>query len=182
LLLDRKRSGLLVVDVQEKLFPLIQDSARIAWNIGRLLDGAHLLAIPFVATEQYPQGLGPTIESLKTRLNTRPSKRMFSCRECAPLLDDWRARGIEQLVVTGIEAHVCVLQTALDCLAAGWDVFAPVDALGSRQEVDAQVALRRLEQAGVTLTTSESVLFEWCESSAIPEFKQISDLVRATGP
>jgi isochorismate hydrolase len=107
---------------------------------------------------------------------------MFSCRECATLLVDWREQQIEQLVVTGIEAHVCVLQTALDCLAMGFEVFAAVDAIGSRQALDEQVGLQRLEQAGVTLTTTESVLFEWCESSAVPEFKRISELVREKGP
>ncbi len=182
LLVDRRRSGLLVVDVQEKLFPLIRHPSRLAWNIRRLLDGAGLLGVPLAGTEQYPRGLGPTIAPLRERLREIPEKRMFSCRECNSLFEQWQTSSLRQIVLAGIEAHVCVLQTALDAIAMGFDVYAVVDAVGSRRELDEQIGLRRIEQAGGTLVTTESVLFEWCESSAIPEFRQISELVRETEP
>ncbi len=180
--MDRKTSVLLIVDVQERLFPQIQRRATIQWNLERLVAAAKLLGIEIFASEQYPAGLGTTIEPLKSQLTRIAEKRMFSCRECVPLLSGWMEAGVRQVIVAGIEAHVCVLQTALDLQSAGFDVFVPADAVGSRTELDREVALDRLAQSGVTITTSESILFEWCETSAAPEFKQISQLVRRTTP
>ena len=182
LLLDRTTCGLLIVDVQQKLLPLICKHATIQWNIERLLSAAKLLGIEVAASEQYPAGLGATIEPLRSQLSRIAEKRMFSCRECVSLVSSWIGAGIRQVVVVGIEAHVCVLQTALDLQSIGFDVFVSADAVGSRTELDRDVALSRLAQSGVTIATTESVLFEWCETSAAVEFKQISQLVRRTSP
>jgi isochorismate hydrolase len=182
LLLDRAQSGLLVVDVQEKLLPTIDRHAVIAWNIDRLLGAAKLLGVPFAASEQYPAGLGKTVEPIRAQLNAIAEKRMFSCRECQPIINAWIERGLRQIVVVGIEAHVCVLQTALDMQSIGFDVFVPADAVGSRMQLDYSTALGRLAQAGVIVTTTESIMFEWCETSAASEFKQISALVRQSPP
>jgi nicotinamidase-related amidase len=182
LLMDRLRSVLLIVDVQEKLFPQIQRHAMIQWNLERLVAAAKLLSIGVFASEQYPAGLGTTIEPLRSQLGPIAEKRMFSCRECVPILSGWLQGGVRQVLVAGIEAHVCVLQTALDLQSLGFDVFIPADAVGSRSDLDRDMALQRLTQAGVMVTTTESVLFEWCETSAIAEFKQISQLVRRTTP
>ncbi|HMP78407.1 MAG TPA: hydrolase [Pirellulaceae bacterium] len=178
-LLDRRTSGLLIVDVQQKLLPLIENHQRLAWNIGRLIQGASILGVPIAGTEQYPQGIGPTVPKLRELL-PRPiaHKLMFSCRECTALTRDFRDQDKEQIVVAGIETHVCIQQTALDFLAQGFQVFIVIDGVSSRHELDHNVALRRMESAGATLTTVESVLFEWCETSACPEFKEISRLVR----
>jgi nicotinamidase-related amidase len=181
-LLDRSRSSLLIVDLQEKLFPLIERRAIVEWNIGRLLAAAKLLRVHVAASEQYPAGLGPTIESVRRELGTVPDKRMFSCRECGVLFEQWTKSGTEQLVVVGIETHVCILQTALDLLSAGFDVFVPADAVGSRFAADREIGLQRLSLAGVTVTTTEATLFEWCETAAAPEFKAISQLVRQAAP
>ena len=181
-LLDRRCSGLLVIDVQEKLFPKIADPARLHHNLLRLIEGAQILGVARVVTEQYPHGLGATVESLRSGLDRPHEKRMFSCRECAAPLDGWLDAGLRQAVLCGIEAHVCVLQTCLDLLARGFDTYVVADAVGSRQGFDASIALRRMEQAGATLATTESVLFEWCESSAAAEFKEISRLVRELPP
>ncbi len=182
LLLDRQQSGLLVVDVQEKLLSMIDRFAVVQWNIERLLAAAKLLQVPIAASEQYPAGLGPTVAAIRTQLDSVAEKRMFSCRECQSLFADWTTRGIRQILVAGIEAHVCVLQTALDLQSAGFDVFVAADAVGSRTALDYETALQRLGQSGVTITTTESALFEWCESSAAVEFKQISQLVQRTAP
>lgn len=182
LIVDRKTSGLIVVDVQEKLFPLILNHAEIQWNIERIVAAATALGVRISVTEQYPQGLGATIGSLQSKLPSAFEKRMFSCRECIPLLAEWLNQGIRQAVVVGIETHVCVLQSALDLQSMGFDVFVVADAVGSRAEIDRSVALNRLSQSGVTIATTESVLFEWCETSAADEFKQISRLVRSTSP
>jgi nicotinamidase-related amidase len=181
-LLSRHRSGLLVVDVQEKLIGSIDEDRRVVWNIGRLLDAARLMGVPIIGTEQYPQGLGATIGELRDRTGACVAKRTFSCGGCAGLLDAWVERSIDQVLVVGIEAHVCVLQTVMDLLHAGFRVYVPVDAVGSRSVQDRETALRRMEAGGATLVSTESVMFEWCETSAVAEFKAISLLVRQLPP
>ncbi len=175
-------TALLVVDVQEKLLPAIAGNRRVAWNCRRLVDGAKVLGLPVAATEQYPQGLGPTVPELAERLGEVPSKLTFSCGGCPGVFADLQERGIQKLVVCGIEAHVCVQQTVFDLLAGGWRVYLAVDAVGSRFEIDYRTALSRMDSAGAALTTTESALFEWCEIAGTPQFKQISRLVREEGP
>jgi nicotinamidase-related amidase len=180
-LLDRTGSLLLVVDLQTKLLPAIVGQQRIVWNTTRLLSAARTLAIPHLLTEQYPEKLGATVPLGDASLQAS-SKRMFSCRECHVAFADFRKHGARQIVLCGIETHVCVLQTALDLLAAGWHVFVAVDAVGSRSTIDHTTALERLASEGVVRTTTESILFEWCETSLAPEFRAISALVRETPP
>ena len=171
-------SALLVVDVQEKLIGAILDHQRVVWNIGRLLDGASLLGVAAAATEQYPQGLGPTVPELASRLGDIPSKLAFSCIGCREVFDGLVESGVRKLLVAGIETHVCVAQTVLDALSAGFRVQVAVDAVGARATLDHDIALRRLDSAGATLTTTEAALFEWCGQSGTPEFKQISSLIK----
>ena len=173
-------TALVVVDVQEKLAGAIADSKRIVWNIRRLLDAAKLLGLGIVATEQYPQGLGPTVPELAERLGPAASKLSFSCRGCPELFGDLRGRGLSKLLVVGMETHVCVQQSVLDLLADGWRVYVAADAVGSRFEIDYRTALRRMESAGAMLTTTEAAMFEWCQAAGTPEFKQISRWVRET--
>ena len=175
-------TALVVVDVQEKLIGAIAEGRRVVWNVRRLIDGAKVLGVPVVGTEQYPKGLGPTVPELAERLGPVPSKLTFSCGGCPEIFAALRARAIYNLLVCGIEAHVCVQQTVLDLLADGWRVYVAVDAVGSRHEIDRQTAFRRMETSGATLTTTEAALFEWCEIAGTPEFKQISRLVREEGP
>jgi nicotinamidase-related amidase len=181
-LMSASDTALLVVDVQGKLVSLIPGHERIVWNIRRLLDGAKLLGVPAAATEQYPQGLGPTVPELAERLDAIPPKLRFSSGECAGIFQDWNQRGLFKVLVVGIEAHVCVQQTVFDLLAAGRRVYLAVDAIGSRYDIDYQTALRRMDSAGATLTTTEAALFEWCEVAGTPQFKEISRLVREAPP
>jgi len=171
-------TALLVVDVQEKLLPAIAGGRRVAFNVRRLIDGAGILGLPVAATEQYPQGLGPTIGELARRLGSIPSKVTFSCGGCGEIFKDLEGRGVRKLLVCGIEAHVCVQQTVLDLLAHGWRTYVAVDAVGSRFDVDYRTALKRMDSSGAVLTTTEAALFEWCETAGRPEFKEISRLVR----
>lgn len=177
-LMSRGDTALLVVDVQEKLVPAIGGVAEVVWNARRLIDGAKILGLPVAATEQYPQGLGPTVPELAERLPARPSKLAFSCRGCPEIFEQLKGRGVHKILVCGIESHVCVQQTVLDLLANGWRVYVAVDAVGSRRDIDHQTALRRMDSAGATLTTTEAALFEWCQEAGSAEFKQISRLVR----
>ena len=181
-LMSRDDSALLVVDVQEKLIPLIPGHERLVWNIRRLIDGAAVLGVAVAGTEQYPRGLGHTIPELRDRLGDLPEKLLFSCGGCPELFERWRDAGIYKILLCGIESHVCVQQTAFDLLGEGFQVYLAVDAVGARFSIDHQTALRRMETAGASLTTTESALFEWCEAAGTPEFKQISALVREPGP
>ena len=181
-LMSRGDTGLLVIDVQEKLIGAIADGQRVVWNIRRLIDAAKALGLPVAATEQYPKGLGPTVGELAERLGPLPSKLTFSAGGCPGLLKDFKTRGIHKILVCGIEAHVCVQQTVLDLLADGWRAYVAVDAVGSRFEIDYRTTLGRMDSAGATLTTTEAAMFEWCESADTLEFKQISQLAREQGP
>ena len=181
-LMSRHDTALLVVDVQEKLLPLIPGQAPMVWNVRRLIDGAKLLGLPVLATEQYPKGLGHTPPELAQRLGTIPEKLTFSCGECGELFEGLPERGVHRVLVCGIETHVCVQQTVFDLLAAGLRVYVAADAVAARGQIDHDTALRRMDSAGATLTTTEAALFEWCATAAAPEFKEISKLVQETGP
>lgn len=182
-LMSRGDTAVLVVDVQEKLLPLIPGHRRIVWNIGRLLDAAQVLGLKVLATEQYPRGLGHTVPELARRIEDPvPDKTWFSCRERDEIFFALLDRGIDKLLVTGIEAHVCVQQTVLDLLGEMFRVYVAVDAVGSRYALDQEIALRRMETAGAVLTTTEAAMFEWCELAGTPEFKQISGLVKEQPP
>jgi len=175
-------TALVVVDVQQRLVPHITGQQRIIWNIGRLIDGARILGLPVLGTEQYPKGLGPTVPELAERLGVLPAKLTFSCAGCPEFCEQLSAGRTHKLLVCGIEAHVCVQQTVLDLLSDGWRVYLPVDAVGSRFEIDYQTALRRMESAGATLTTTEAALFELCRTAGTSQFKAISQLVQQAPP
>ena len=181
-LMSRDDSALLVVDVQDKLIHLIPAHERIVWNIRRLIDGAQLLGLPVAATEQYPQGLGPTTEVLASRLGEIPEKIAFSCGGCPQVFEPFADAEVRKILVVGIEAHVCVQQTVFDLLADGFQVYLAVDAIGARFSIDYETALRRMDSAGATITTTEAALFEWCDVAGTAEFKQISALVREEAP
>ncbi len=180
--MNRGDTALLVVDVQGKLVQLIPGNEQLVWNIGRLIDGAKILGLPVLATEQYPKGLGPTSPALGEKLGNIPAKMAFSCGECGELFEELGQKGIHRILICGIEAHVCVQQTVHDLLAAGFRVYLAVDAIGARGRIDYETALRRMDSAGATLTTVEAALFEWCDVAGTPEFKQISNLVKQPPP
>ncbi len=181
-LMNAADTGLLVVDVQGKLITLVPGHRRIIWNVRRLIDGAKILGVSTAGTEQYPQGLGPTVPELAERLGPIAAKTSFSCLSCGEIFDQWQAAGVFRVLLAGIEAHVCVQQTALDLLAAGFRVYLAVDAIGARHEIDYRTALARMDSAGATLTTTEAALFEWCERSGTPQFKQISAMAKEKPP
>lgn len=172
-------SAILVVDVQEKLLPKIDGAQAVVRNIGFLLDAAKTLNVPALATEQYPRGLGPTVPELASRLpSPLPEKLAFSCCAVPSVTETLRSQGRHNVLVVGIETHVCVLQTILDLLAADFRVFVAVDAVGSRYPIDHATALRRMEQAGVVLCTVETAVFEMTQAAGTPVFKTISALVQ----
>jgi nicotinamidase-related amidase len=171
-------TGLLVIDVQEKLIPKIRSADAVVRNAAFLIDAARLLDMTVQATEQYPKGLGATVAELAQRLPARADKVQFSCCAVPSVVDEFHRAARPKVVLAGIETHVCVQQTALDLLAKGFHVFVPVDAVGSRYSVDHETALRRMEKAGAVLTTAETCVFEWVGGASHPQFKAISRLVQ----
>src|SRR5262245_28901760 len=171
-------TGLVVIDVQEKLMAKIPGATAVVRNIAFLIDAARVVDMPVAATEQYPRGLGPTVPELAKRLPNRPDKTAFSCCAVPAVADGLHRAGRSRVVLTGIETHVCVLHSALDFLAQDFRVYLAVDAIASRYTIDHDIALRRLERAGAILTTAETCAFEWVGGAAHPKFKQISALVQ----
>lgn len=169
---------LVVVDVQDKLLAKIPTAAALVRNVGFLLDAAKLLDVPVAATEQYPKGLGPTTPELARRLPPGvAAKTAFSCCGAVGFLAGLRDLARPNVVLAGMETHVCVAQTALDLIEAGLTVFLPVDAAAARHAVDHDTALRRLERAGAVPTTAEAVAFEWVGDAGHAQFKAVSKLI-----
>ena len=176
-------SAVVVIDVQEKLMPAMANEAKLCSRIQLMIKGCGLLKIPIVVTEQYPKGLGSTIPDIQLLLSNAnvtgtAEKTMFSVRAGAEAFASLAEQGISNLVIVGIETHVCVAQSALDLLANGFEVHVCVDAVGSRNTIDHETALRRMENSGVVPTTVEAVLFEWCENANHDSFKTISKSIK----
>jgi nicotinamidase-related amidase len=176
------QAGLLVIDLQEKLVPLIPDQELVLANTIRLIQAAQLLGIPVWATEQYPKGLGPLVSSVAKLIPHRSQKTTFHCCAVPEIVEHLHGQGMQHVTLAGIEAHVCVAQTALELMGMGLRVQVPADAVASRFRIDWEFALRRLERAGAVVTTTESALFEWVERSDHPQFKAISKLVKEFVP
>jgi nicotinamidase-related amidase len=176
--LTGQHGALLVVDVQDKLLERIENREGLIANAVRMVKAAQVLKLPVWATEQYPRGLGPTTAVLAELIPNRPSKTTFHCCAVPQLLEQLYGRQIRHVTLVGIEAHVCVAQTALELMGLGFRVQIPADAVGSRHRIDWEFALRRLEHAGAVVSTSEAALFEWTERSDRAEFKAISNLIK----
>ena len=184
-LANRNQSQLLVVDVQQRLMPVIHNAERIENRIVLLLDAAAALGVPVIVSEQYPKGLGATVDSIAQHQVSRQrfEKIRFSAAEefqtlCASADAAVAVDRCDQVVIVGIESHICVLQTAMDLLAQSYRVFVVEDAVSSRRESDHRTAMNRLRDAGAVICTAESVVFEWCEEAGTDEFRAISRLVR----
>lgn len=175
MLIDAKRSALLLIDLQEKMLPAIEDAAQVLANACWLVDVARALDVPLMATEQYPQGLGATVSALGERLRPEEigSKLHFSCLG-APCLEGLPGFARRQLVVAGAEAHVCVLQTVLDLLQSGKQVFIVEEAVGSRRAADKCLAIERMRQAGAVIVSREMVAFEWLRVAGTDLFRHVS--------
>lgn len=177
--LTAEHGALLVIDLQEKLLARMRERAELVENALRLVDGAKLLGVPFWATEQYPQGLGPSIPEIVERVPERAEKTTFHACAAPLILEHLHRRQVRHVTLAGVEAHVCVAQTALELLRLGFRVQVAADAMTSRHRVDWDFAVRRLELAGAVVSTTEAILFEWAERADRPEFKALSALVKS---
>jgi nicotinamidase-related amidase len=178
--LSDETAVVVVIDIQDKLLAKIPVAHDLLRNTAFVLDTAALLGIPIIATEQYPKGLGPTVRELIQRLQDSPmEKTTFSCCGAGMFLTRLTTLQRPDVILVGMETHVCVSHTAFDLLEAGFQVFLPMDALASRFEVDHVTALRRLEHAGAILSTVEAIAFECLRDASHPQFKAVSKLIVA---
>ncbi len=179
--LDREKTGLLIVDVQEKLFPKMERVEELYRGITKIVRGFKAMDLPIIVSEQYPEGLGQTIPQLRSQLGDRYpliSKTTFSCMADADCRNTILDQSVTQWVVVGIEAHVCILQTARDLVQAGKEVVIVNDAIGSRSIYDFSSAIAEARDCGARVSSIETVLFELIRDSKAPEFKEISRLVQ----
>nr|MBL8411267.1 hydrolase [Dechloromonas sp.] len=180
MLIKRDQSLLLVVDVQAKLAPAIFEGEAAVANNVRLLAGAGQLGIPRYVSEQYVRGLGPSLPAIREAAGDARffEKMHFSCTGEPGVLEMLRGAGRRQIVLTGMETHVCVLQTAFGLVEAGFSVFLVADAASSRSPENRSAAVERMRAGGVHIVTTEMVLFEWLHRAGTDEFRAMLPLIK----
>jgi nicotinamidase-related amidase len=179
-MLSVDNSVLLVIDMQEKLFRAIHQKEQLLDNLQRLIKGIKVLEIPILLTEQYPQGLGTTIPEIAQLLpDSKPLPKVnFSCCGDAAFLQAFKKLNRKQVLIAGIESHVCVYQTAADLLTAGYEVYVVRDGVSSRTEQNIDIGLKMMAQLGAKITSTETALFELLKVAKGDKFKAISKIVK----
>lgn len=170
----------LVIDMQEKLLPHMANTEDVTRACLTTVKGLRALSVPIVVTQQYTKGLGNSIAELNEAIGNFSyiEKQTFSCYREPSFIKVMNRSGKRNIIIMGIESHICVMQTALDLLYNNFTPVIVVDAISSRKEEDKQIALWRMRDVGCIMTTTESILFELCRTSGAPEFKEISKLVK----
>jgi nicotinamidase-related amidase len=182
-MLHRTETVLVILDVQQKLMPVIDGADGVIRNLERLIRGMHVLDVPVIVTEQYVRGLGPTVDPVRIALEEahgyRPvEKTSFSAYASGEFLAEMRALRRKQIIVAGVETHVCVYQTVSDLIGAGHEVTIVGDAVSSRTAQNRDFGIRRMVADGAQLSTTEMLLFELLGTAGTDEFKAISRLVK----
>ncbi|MTJ81564.1 MAG: hydrolase [Telmatospirillum sp.] len=180
MLMRAEQSSLLIVDVQERLAPVMSDPRRVIAGCALLMRAASRLDVPVVVSEQYPKGIGPTVFDLREWIpaDGAVAKLAFSCADEPAVMERIAAPARPQVVMAGIEAHICVLQTALGLKERGYEVFVAADASASRRTENETAAWDRLRSAGIATVTTEMVVFEWLRRAGTPAFKDLVALVK----
>lgn len=178
--LERNRTALVVVDVQEAFRPAVAGFDQVAHSAGVLVQGAKALGVPVLVTEQYPKGLGRTVPEVAAHLDdvTPVEKVCFSAVDSDEFAERLEATGRDQILLCGIESHVCVNQTADDLLARGLTVHVAEDAVTSRTPENRRLGLHKMERGGAVVTSVETALFELLRQAGTPEFKEVQRLVK----
>jgi nicotinamidase-related amidase len=179
-LLKPQSSALLIIDLQERILPVTSNYQRVVDKTIILIKGFKELNLPIFYTEQYPKGLGPTVRSIANELgDLKPFNKMsFSCSGAENLFEELQNKKLSQIVVCGIEAHVCVQQTVLDLIENGFQVNLVANATSSRTDIDYNIAIERMRYYKAEISTTESVLFELLNVCGTPHFKAISKIVK----
>jgi len=176
--LSSKVNALLIIDVQEKIIRAIFKKDSITKNIKKLIDAYQILEENIFLSEQNPFKLGATIPELLPKNGFKKVEKMeFSLANIQEFLKELKIKKISNLIVCGIETHICIQQTVLDCLQKGFEVTLISDAIGRRNKVDHEIALQRMTQSGAILTTTESIIFELCKTADRKEFKEIRNII-----
>ena len=182
MLINESKLLCFLIDVQEKLFPLIFDNQSLLCNVNTYLQIINSMNLPLILTEQYPKGLGKTVDMIKSNIKTQNffkfEKTSFSCVGSDIVKNQISSLDKKQVLLSGIETHICVLQTASDLVEMGYDVFVLDECVGSRNQLDKETGISRLKKFGCTVLTLEMFAFELVKSSAHPKFKNISDLIK----
>ncbi|HKJ81682.1 MAG TPA: hydrolase [Ignavibacteriaceae bacterium] len=179
-ILNRNKTALLIIDIQQRILGVMQNPSTVVANTIKLIKGFKVLNSPIIYTEQYPKGLGQTFAEIKLELGdiTPIQKMSFSCFGAENFFAELKQKDLKQIVVAGIEAHVCVQQTVLDLLANGFQVNIATNAVSSRNQVDYETAIDRMRAHGAEITTVESILFEMLNISGTEEFKAIAKIIK----
>lgn len=180
MLIRAKDSALVVIDVQERLVPAMQAPARTLHNTKLLLKAAHINHVPIILTEQYPKGLGHTVPEVKKAAGDSiiVPKMHFSCMEDATFAETFTSLGVKQAVLVGMEAHICVVQTAASLVEDGYEVFVVSDATASRTIESEKACLDRLSAAGISIVTTEMVVFEWLGQDGTKAFRELLPYIK----
>ncbi len=180
MLIGRDTSFLLIVDMQERLVPAVEQPDRVVANAARLMTGAARLEVPVLLTEHYPKGIGPVVPALRDLAPAGAvlEKIHFDAASESACAERLAALDRPQAVVAGTEAHVCVLQSALGLKQAGYEPYLVVDAVSSRNATDKAAAVARLRDAGISAVTTEMVLFEWLARGDTAEFRNLLELIK----
>jgi nicotinamidase-related amidase len=179
-LISREAAALVVIDVQEKLYAHVAEKEKLAENISKLIRFAHIIKMPIILTEQYPKGLGPTIPQIRELVpNLQPIEKLeFSCFGSQKFRETFKATQVRTLILSGIEAHICVAQTAVEGVDNGFKVVVVEDATSSRNPEDKAIAVQRMTQSGVTVVSTEMLIYELLKKAGTPEFRETLKLVK----
>lgn len=176
---QREHTALLVIDVQERLMPVIHEKEKVFDNVNKLLKGAEILGLETIITEQYPKGLGNTCPEVSiTEKASVIEKVCFSCMLSEPVNEQLKLTNVKDLIVCGVESHICVLKTTLEAIQQGYRVHVVADAVSSRTAENKQLALERMRQSGAFIVSTEMILFMLLEQAGTDEFKAISRLIK----
>lgn len=180
MLIKPETSCLLVIDMQERLVPAMQAPAQTVKNAGILMKAADRLDVPTILTEQYSKGLGPTVDDLlKLRgASSVIEKTHFSCMQEQAFSDEFHTLNRKQVVIAGMEAHICVLQTGVQLMEEGYDIFVVTDATSSRRLESEKACLDRLGACGAGIVTTEMVVFEWLGQAGTDAFRELLPLIK----
>tara|TARA_Y100001968_G_C19235510_1_gene656679 strand:- start:3 stop:611 length:609 start_codon:yes stop_codon:yes gene_type:complete len=170
---------LLIVDMQEKLISNIQNNQLLIFNIKKLIDVSNLLKVPIAITEQNPLKLGRTLGLILCSKEYPIFDKMeFSCSKNKYFMDYLKKHNFKNIIICGIESHICILQTSIELLEKGLNILIPRDAIGSRKEIDNETAFSRLILSGAVPSTTESIICELCKTSSRKEFKEVSKILK----
>ncbi len=177
--LTKEEAVLMVIDIQERLVPVMEKKEQVIGNTNILISISNELNIPILVTEQYPKGLGRTVEALKNNMGDSPIYEKTSFTACTEaLVSDLEKLGRKKIIITGMETHVCVFQTVRDLIKRGYHVFVVQDGVCSRTEENYKNGLDLMDRMGAMVTNTETVFFDLMKAAGTPEFKKLSKLIK----